>query len=230
MRVLITGSAGAVGTTLIKGIRDHHEIRGFDRVETPGLDDFVVGDITDFDRVEKATCDMDAVIHLVNAGPEWEQALQSMTGTYNVFESAHRNGVRRVVFASRAGLLPQSFYPRTIQRTVDMLPKPESYYTITKSFGEDMGYMYSARFDMEVVSVRIGNFKHDRDLPEHPHQLSHGDCVRLFEQAITHPGVKFEVVFGVSDSDWPLYDLDHGRKVIGYYPQDRSLVPDAERQ
>ncbi|HIM55802.1 MAG TPA: hypothetical protein EYM39_03775, partial [Candidatus Latescibacteria bacterium] len=51
----------------------------------------------------------------------------------------------------------------------------------------------------------------------------------FFEQAITHPCVKFEVVFGVSDSDWPLYDLDHGRRAIGYYPQDRSHVPLQER-
>ncbi len=53
---------------------------------------------------------------------------------------------------------------------------------------------------------------------------------RLFEQAITYPGVGFEVVFGVSDSDWSLYDLEHGREVIGYDPQDRSEVPEEERR
>jgi hypothetical protein len=42
--------------------------------------------------------------------------------------------------------------------------------------------------------------------------------------------VKFETVFGVSDSDWPLYDLEHGRRVIGYCPQDRSHVPEDERE
>jgi hypothetical protein len=36
--------------------------------------------------------------------------------------------------------------------------------------------------------------------------------------------VKFEVVFGVSDSTWPLYDLDHGRLAIEYYPQDKSNI------
>ena len=92
--------------------------------------------------------------------------------------------------------------------------------------------MYSARFDMEFVSVRIGNFKRDRDLPDHPHQLSHGDAALVFEQAVTSPlnppasggkrGVKFEVVFGVSDSTWGLYDLEHGRDVINYHPQDKS--------
>ena len=82
---------------------------------------------------------------------------------------------------------------------------------------------------MEVVAVRIGNFDRDRDQPAHPHHLSHGDCVRVFEQAIIHPGLKYEAVFVVSDSDWPLYDLDHGREVIGYYPQDKSHVPEEDR-
>jgi nucleoside-diphosphate-sugar epimerase len=229
MRVLITGSAGQIGRNLIKGMK-HHQIRGLDRVPTPELEDTLVGDIGDFDIVNQATKDMEAVIHLANVGAEWEQALQSMIGTYNVFESAHQNGVRRIAYASRAGLLPRSFYPRTMQRTMDMLPRPDSYYSVTKVFGENLGYMYTARTDLEVVCVRIGNFNRNRDQPEHPHQLSHGDCVRLFEQAISHPDVKYEVVFGVSDSDWPLYDLEHGRKAIDYHPQDRSEVPEDKRE
>ena len=60
--------------------------------------------------------------------------------------------------------------------------------------------------------------------------LSHGDCTHLFEQCLIHPGVKYEVVFGVSDSDWALYDLDHGRQAIGYYPKDKSIVPEDERK
>ena len=84
--------------------------------------------------------------------------------------------------------------------------------------------MYSSRFDMEFVSVRIGNFKRDRPLPEHPHHLSHVDAVQVFEQAATYPGVKFEIVFAVSDSTWPLYDLEYGRRILGYYPQDKSEV------
>ncbi len=231
MRILITGAAGKIGTTLVRGLRERHELRAFDCDPTPGIPDAVVGDIDDFDQVAAAVEGMDAVIHLVNVpGGEWDHALQSMVGTYNVFEAARRHGVRRIAYASRAGVLPQSFYPRTIQRTAEMLPKPDSYYTITKVFGESIGYMYSARFDMEVVAVRIGNFNPDRDQPEHPHQLSHGDCVHLFEQAVTHPGVEFEVVFGVSDSDWPLYDLEHGKRAIGYHPRDKSVVPEDERR
>ena len=70
---------------------------------------------------------------------------------------------------------------------------------------------------MEVVSVRIGNFDPERTKVTHPHQLSSNDCVELFERAIVHPGVKYEIVFCVSDSSWNLYDLEHGRNAIGYF-------------
>ena len=224
MKILVTGAAGRVGSAVVKGLKDRYSLRGFDRVPTPELEDAVVGDITDFDGVLIATQDMEAVIHLAgnpSSGAPWEEILpNNFIGTYNVFEAARQNGVRRIAFASRAGLLAP--YPKDVMRTVDMTPRPESYYSISKVFGESLGYMYSARFDMEFVAVRIGNFKRDRDLPTHPHQLSHGDAARVFEHALTHPGVKFEVVFGVSDSTWPLYDLEHGRRVINYQPQDKS--------
>ena len=232
MRVLITGAAGRLGLTVSRGMKGRYELRGFDRVAMPEMADAVVGDLADFDAVLEAVQGMEAVIHLganPGGGATWDQVLNSnLIGTYNVFEAARQAGVRRVAYASRAGLLGP--YPKDLQRTMDMLPRPETYYSVSKVFGESLGYMYSARFGLEVVSVRIGNFHLERDQPEHPHQLSHGDALRVFEQAIIHPGVKYEVVFGVSDSNWALYDLEHGRRAIGYDPQDRSDVPEDERE
>ncbi len=232
MYVLVTGAAGKVGRFVAAGLqREGHRVRGSDIVPVPDLEDTVIGDLGDFDLVRRAVEGVDAIVHLGgNPGTKpWPEIRNNnYVGCYHVFEAARELGVRRIAFSSRAGLL--SRYPGGLQRTVDMLPRPASLYDISKTFGEALGYMYSSRFDMEVVSVRIGNFNPDRDLPEHPHQLSHGDCVRVFNAAITHPGVKYEVVFGVSDSDWPMYDVEHGRRVIGYDPQDLSRVPVAERK
>jgi hypothetical protein len=36
------------------------------------------------------------------------------------------------------------------------------------------------------------------------------------------------VAAGVSDSNCPLYDVEHGRRAIGYHPTQRSEVPEAE--
>ena len=226
--VLIIGAAGAVGTTLVDGLSDRYALRGFDLHPAPGLEDTVIGDVGSYEDVLKATGRMDAVIHLATGEQSWDGILHSnIVGTYNVFEAARECNVRRVTFASRAGLL--SPYPKDIQRTIGMPTRPESYYSVSKAFGESLGYMYSARHNMEIVCVRIGNFSKARPAPQHPHQLGHKDAVHLFERAIIHPGVRFEVVFGVSDSDWPLYDFDHGRNAIGYNPQQRSEVPVEER-
>ena len=229
MRILVTGAAGRVGSTVARGLRERHQVRGHDRVPVPDLDDTVISDLTDFDAVLRATEGMDGVAHIggLPGGNEWETIHSSnIIGTYNVFEACRINGVGRVAYASRAGVLGR--YPRNIQRTVDMIPTPVGHYTVSKVFAEALAHSYAHQYDMGFVCVRIGNFKLERDQPEHPHHLSHGDCVRVFEQALVHPGVKFAVVFGVSDSNWPLYDLEHGRQAIGYDPQDRSEVPEEE--
>lgn len=225
MRVLITGSAGQIGQHLITHFKDRYEIRGIDVKPTPQIADYVVASVTDWDAVNYASRDVDATIHLSNVGGEWEQALQSMVGTRHIFEAAREHGVGRVVFASRGGVYPSSYYPRSITRTADLPTRPDSYYTITKVFGEAMGDMFSARYGIGVVSVRIGNFSKDRPTPTHPHQLSHDDCVRVFESALTAKDIGHERVFGVSDSNWPLYDIEHGRRSVGYDPRDRSDVP-----
>ena len=224
MRILITGASGAVGTVLVKGLRDRYSLRGFDRVPMDELDDMVVGELTDFEVVARATHGMEAVVHLAGnplGSAPWEEILNSnIIGTYNLFEAARQSGVRRVVFASRAGLLAP--YPEEITRTIDMPPRPESYYSISKVFGENLGYMYASQFGLECVSVRIGNVRADRPQAEHPHHLSHADLVRVFERAVIQPEIEYEVVFGVSGGDWPLYDLEHGRRVIGYEPENPS--------
>ena len=220
MKILITGAAGAVGTVLIKGLGDRYQLRAFDRLPLPELEDVVVGELTDFEAVARATQGMDAVIHLAgnpSGAAPWEEILHSnVIGTYNLFEAARRSGVSRIAFASRAGLLAP--YPEEITRTVDLPPRPESYYSISKVFGENLGYMYASQFGLECVSVRIGNVRADRPHAEHPHHLSHADLVRVFERAVIHPGAQYEVVFGVSAGDWPLYDLEHGRRAVGYNP------------
>ncbi len=227
MRILVTGAAGQVGSTVARGLRKRHQVRGHDRVPMPELDDTIVSDLNDFDALLEATRGMDGVAHIggLPGDDEWEPIHQSnIVGTYNVFEACRRNGVKRVAFASRVGVL--SRYPRGVTLTVDIVPTPVGFYTISTVFGELIAYSYAREHNMGCVCVRIGSFSLSRDQPEHPLHLSHGDCLGVFEQALVHPNVTFAVVFGVSDSNWPLYDLEHGRQAIGYCPQDRSLVPE----
>eukprot|EP01052_Picozoa_sp_SAG31_P067197 SAG31_NODE_25984_length_450_cov_1.401709_1_plen_67_part_01 len=66
--------------------------------------------------------------------------------------------------------------------------------------------MSAAAQGLDVVALRIGNFRPGRLKLEHPHQLGEEDCVELFECAAVSPlqpdpklrGGKYAVVFGVS--------------------------------
>ena len=226
MRVLITGAAGTVGKIVARGLYKDHEIKGFDLAPMPEIKDSIIGDLKDYEAVYNAVKGMDAVIHLggLPGGDDWEGLLHSnFIGTYHIFEAMRQTNVKRIAYASRAGIF--SPYPKSLKRTADLLPRPVGHYTVSKIFGESLAYSYSHQYSLECVCIRIGNFKLNRDLPEHPHHLSHGDCVRVFERAITHPDVKFETVFGVSASNWPMYDVEHGEKTIGYRPKDKSYVP-----
>ena len=223
MHVLITGSAGTLGRVLIAGLAGRHRLRGYDLQPTPGVEDFVVGDLGDLKRLTRAADGVDGIVHLgavVGGAHSWEDVLSAnIIGMRNALEAARRASVRRFVFASRAGLVER--YPRMLTRTVDLPTRPFDDYSVSKAFGEQLGYRYHDEFGIEFVAVRIGSFRARRTDTRHPHDLSHGDAVRVFEAALTHPGVGFEIVFGVSDAVWPLYDLDHGRRAIGYHPQDR---------
>ena len=229
MRVLITGAAGSVGKVVARGLSKFHHIRGFDLDTMPEIKDSQKGDLKDYNAVYNAVTDMDAVVHLggLPGGDDWDALLQSnFIGTYHIFEAMRQANVKRIAYASRAGIF--SLYPKSLKRTSELIPRPVGHYTVSKVFGESLAYSYSHQYALECVCVRIGNFKLERDLPEHPHHLSHGDCVRVFERAITQPNVKFETVFGVSASNWPMYDLEHGKKTIGYEPQDKSYVPEEQ--
>ena len=229
MHVLITGSAGRLGRVLAAGLSARYRLRGYDLQPTPGVEDSVVGDLQDLERLSVAAEGVDGIVHLgaaVGGAHGWEAVLQAnIVGMRNALEAARRAGVRRFVFASRAGLVER--YPRTLTRTVDLPTRPRDDYSVSKAFGEQLGHRYHDEFGIEFVAVRIGNFSADRTGTRHPHELSHGDAVRVFEAALTHPGVGFEIVFGVSDAVWPLYDLDHGRRAIGYHPQDRCELTEA---
>ena len=196
-----------------------------------GAVESLIGSTADFDAVSAAVAGVDAVIHLATGPPDWEGNLQgSIVGTYNVYEAARLSGARRIATASRAGVTGQpndgegSPYPDGLTKTTTMEYKPTDHYTVSKIFHEATGYMYAQQHGLGIVCCRIGNFSRDRDEPTHPHHLGWRDCGEVFVQAIVHPlapveheggktthdgkEVRFYKVFAVSDSNWPMYDLE----------------------
>ena len=63
-----------------------------------------VGDISDFNSIQESFKNQDVVIHLAadrRSYGEWDSVMKNnIEGTYNVFEAAKKNGIKRIIFAS----------------------------------------------------------------------------------------------------------------------------------
>ncbi len=226
-RVLITGAAGAIGTTLHRGLAgryalmrlaDAREVRAREPTE-----EAVRCDITDANAVAALMRDIDCVVHLAGVPREgpWDTILpNNVVGTYNVFEAARAHGVRRIVYASSNHVVG---YYRVQQRVgVDEPVRPDSRYGVSKVFGEALGRLYADKHGMSVACLRIGSF---REYPQDTRQLatwiSPRDMIELVRCAIEAPHYHYVTVYGVSANTRARWD-NQDAALIGFVPVDNA--------
>ncbi|MVN86427.1 NAD-dependent epimerase/dehydratase family protein [Deinococcus sp. HMF7620] len=234
--ILITGAAGEVGTALREQLRDFLPAGDYtlrlsdhrDLGEAGAGEELAPADLTDFDAVLKAMQGVDAVIHLGGIANEhsYERIRDvNVDGTYHVLEAARQAGVRRVAFASSIHTV--GFYPREpIGPEVPV--RPDTFYGVSKVFGEALGRMYFDRYNLEFVSVRICSFQaQPKDARHLSTWLSPRDAAQLFARAVTAPDVGFLVVAGISGNT-RRWMTPEGWDVLGYAPQDDAEAYAAE--
>lgn len=220
MRVLVTGSQGAIGRVVVPGLAGHgHEVVGMDIVQ--GADHRV--DCTDPEAVDALVEQVrpDGIVHL--AGVPTESSLpvaltSHVISTAALLEAMVAHGVPRIVYASSNHAVGQT--PRTDLVGVDTRPRPDTFYGVGKVAAEALLSRYADRHGVDAVALRIGSFL------ERPEQrrnlstwLSHGDTVRMVNAALTAPAPGFAVLYGISNNTRAWWDLEAGR-ALGYEPQD----------
>jgi uronate dehydrogenase len=225
--VLITGATGDVGTHLRRELAGKYKLRLSDvrSLKNNKSETFVKADISKMADALRITKGVDAIVHLGGYSVEgpWESILQAnIIGCYNVFEAARRNGVKRILFPTSNHAV--GFYRR--DRTIDhrVYPKPDSRYGVSKVFGEALGSLYADKYGMEVFMMRIGNVN---PKPIDKRRLSiwfsPRDLAQLVSIGIEHPGIKFEIVYGISKNTRAWYDNSNAFR-LGYRPEDDSEV------
>jgi uronate dehydrogenase len=226
-KVLVTGASGGIGTRLRRLLKPLYPELVLSDLRPPadlGADErFVAADLAKLDEVEAVVQGVEGVVHLGGHSVEgpWETILAAnVVGTYNLFEAARRQGVKRVVFASSNHAA--GFYPR--RRTIDteIVPLPDSRYGVSKVFGEAVGALYAMKHGLGVLSIRIGNVG-DRPIDErrlaiwlHPE-----DLVSLIRIGLERPGLVYEVVWGMSDNARAWWDNRRAVE-LGYRPHHRA--------
>ena len=252
-KVLVTGASGLIGRLVIERLGDSYAFSGLSRRAVEGIP-HTCGTITDLTTVRRATQGADMVLHLAAETQDyddWDKVLATtMGGTLNVFRAAQEAGVRRIVFASAGSTMlgyqfdPASIYAQLANNELQRMPddarmilhtdpaRPADFYSVGKLFGEHLGRLFSDRYGISVLVVRVGAVLPD-DRPtikgELPGYLSHRDLVNILDKALSAPiALRYDIFHAVSDNARRWRDIDHTRRVLGWEPLDSSDVFDPE--
>lgn len=194
MRVVVTGGAGFIGSTLV------------DRLNTAGHDTHVVDDLSTGSRSNLAAADPaglhvlditspdlptllerlrpEVVFHLAAqidvrssvADPQRDARI-NVLGTINVAEGARRAGTRKVVFSSSGGSIYGT--PELLPVAEDIPVNPQSPYAASKVAGEVYLNTYRGLYGIECTHLALANVYGPRQNP-------HGEAgvVAIFADAL----------------------------------------------
>jgi len=242
-RVLITGAAGRIGQSLAGLLADRYDLRLLYHHSIPerhaeaaeraraagapvaaeGRTEVFVADAQDLEAMQRACQGVDAVVHLAGdprVPAPWESILaNNIVGLRNTYEAARLVGVKKIVFASSnhaTGVYEQ----RGVYTTPEMPVRPDSYYGVSKAFGEALGAHFSDEFGLSIICLRIGSFqerpRNERHLAT---WLSERDAAQLVWRAI-ESDVPFAIVYAISGNTRAYWDISSARELLGYAPED----------
>ncbi len=230
--LLITGAAGVVGGMLrdgLHGFAAETRIADLRATEAHEGERVMVGDVADLAFTRQAMAGCGACIHLAAISVEapFDHILHAnIQATWTVFEAARLEGCERVIFASSNHAT--GFYRVEARVGPEAPVRPDTFYGVSKDFGEAPGSLYHHKFGLRVACIRIGSALARPREPRHlATWLSPGDLVRLVKACLTAPDLGFAIVYGVSANRRNYWDLEPGRK-IGFEPLDDAEAFAAE--
>ncbi|WP_226781474.1 NAD-dependent epimerase/dehydratase family protein [Oceaniglobus trochenteri] len=226
-KLVLTGAAGRLGSYLREPLSKMCDtLVSTDIVEDIGTlydgETYVSADLADLDAMLSITEGADMVVHfgaIVDEAP-FEQLLgPNFIGAYNIWEAAHRNGLRRVVYASSIHAV--GMHPKNQFIGIDAPHRPDTFYGLAKCFAEDLASMYWDKRQLESVCMRIlscANVGNPRAVGS---WLSYDDLIQLVTRAIDTPVTGFSVIYGVSNNDRAPVDNSKA-SFLGYRPKDNA--------
>lgn len=229
-RLLLTGAAGGLGKVLRQRLRPYANILRLSDIgemapaEGPH-EELVRCDLADKAGVHQLVEGVDAILHFGGVSVErpFEEILgANICGVFHIYEAARRHGVKRVVFASSNHVI--GFYKQDQRLDANSPRRPDGYYGLSKSYGEDMASFYFDRYGIETVSIRIGS-----SFPEPANRrmmstwLSYDDLTQLIERSLYTENAGHTVVYGMSANREVWWDNSQAAH-LGFTPKDSSEV------
>ena len=235
-QIVITGAAGTVAQAVIEALAPSCDLTLIDQVAHPSHPTQVL-DMADFDALVQAIPTDATVIHLGAIPEEADPKLiihNNIQATFNVFEAARTRGADRVIFASTT-MIYWGYQVTQKKPAKPLSPlrhcRPTTHYAVSKLYAEHLGYLYATEHDLSVIGIRLGWYPRKAELQgmatavevleQASHILiGHEDCKQLFCRCVEAADVTSIVVNGFSLAGTDYFDLEPGRSVIGYHPQE----------
>jgi UDP-glucose 4-epimerase len=172
MKILLTGAAGGIGSSLgyylfTKG----HDLSLIDNLRNGYLPNLFINetrfgkfykfDICDSQLINSLKGKYDCIIHLaaITALPDCEvNAVESIninvSGTMNILECARSWGVPHVIFASTSAV-----YENNKEKifTENLEVNPRLWYSLSKKMSEEICESYRVNYDMKITTLRFFN-------------------------------------------------------------------------
>jgi nucleoside-diphosphate-sugar epimerase len=168
MKILVTGGLGLVGKSVVaRLLASGHAVKVIDRLAESTLEgiEYVCGDVNDFAAVRQAVQGQEAIIHLAAiphpGGPPGHEIFRiNCAGTFNLYEAAAQEGIRRISTASSINWL--GFYYGCKEYEVKYLPIDEDHpnfttepYSFSKQVTEDIAAYYWRREGISSTCLRL---------------------------------------------------------------------------
>jgi uronate dehydrogenase len=226
-RLLLTGAAGGLGHVLRHRLKPYATSMRLSDIaplgEAAESEEIVRCNLGDKAAVDRLVRGCDAIVHMGGVSVErpFEEILEAnIRGVFHVYEGARRHGVKRVVFASSNHVV--GFHKQGEVLDADCAKRPDTYYGLSKSYGEDLSRFYFDRYGIESACLRIGSsFPEPKDRRMLITWLSYRDLTELVRCCLFAPQLGHTIVYGVSNNRDKWWDNSKAAH-IGFHPQDSS--------
>src|SRR2546427_1242432 len=184
-RILITGGAGFIGSHLVEALLPTNEVIVYDNLHRNALQysgcighanlALIRGDVLDREQLTRAMAGVDVCIHaaaIVGIYTVGESVLRTLNvnllGTFNAFEAAIANKVRRLVEFSTSEVYGPFVYRGSEADRLSIGPTGEKRWTyaLSKLASEHVAYAYSTHYGLPTISVRPFNIYGPRQVGE----------------------------------------------------------------
>ena len=204
-KIVLTGASGRLGSYLREPLsKITKKLVSTDKEDigkTLHNEVFKKLNIKNFKEVNKILKKTDLIIHFgaySNEGPFLEILDSNILGTYNIWKSAKKNKIKRIIFASSIHSVGMYRANETINHKV--MHKPDTFYGLSKCFGENLAQMYWDKCGIECLTIRILSCAKVTSKRSLSTWLSYDDLIRIVIQSIKIKKLGFEIIYGVSNN------------------------------